>query len=308
MITEIVIVEEHKIRALIYLKQAGSSLIAFGNELNQIKASMVHGEFGKWIEANIPMKISQCQKYMAIAKSNAHPDGYLNIDTEVLLLAFEPEVREVIREELKDANRDDANEIIRALKDEMLALQKTSEEDKARIDEWRKQSIAERDAKREFEAELERVRESKTEIVYVDDSKKVSEELKAELKKTKEKLKEAQKEIIEAIKKTREDIASGKDKNINDLQARETAQMSRINYLQEELRSIESLTIAYSSHRKAQDSYKKGLTECAIALMVFDDYLPNEKQAVIWKKLLSDTQLMLNAQDLDSYQPINDYL
>ena len=175
-------------------------------------------------------------------------------------------------------------------------------------DEWRKQSLAERDANREFEAELVLLREAKTEIVYVDDAKKVSEELKAELKKTKEKLKEAQKEIIEAIKKTREDIASGKDKNINDLQARETAQMSRIDYLQKELRSIESLTIAYSSHRKAQDCYKKGLAECAIALMVFDDYPPNDKQAVIWKKLLSDTQLMLNAQDLDSYQPINDYL
>ncbi len=94
----------------------------------------------------------------------------------------------------------------------------------------RKQSLAERDAKREFEAELERVKESKTEIVYVDDSNKVSEELKAELKKVKKNLKEAHKEKIEAVKKTREDIASGKDKNINDLQARETAQMSRIDY------------------------------------------------------------------------------
>ena len=90
--TEIVTVEEHKIKALIYLKQAGSSLIAFGNELNQIKASMAHGEFGKWIEANIPMKYSQCNKYMNIAKSNVHLNGYLNIDAEVLLLAFEPEV------------------------------------------------------------------------------------------------------------------------------------------------------------------------------------------------------------------------
>jgi hypothetical protein len=152
----------------------------------------------------------------------------------------------------------------------MLALQKTSKEDKERIDEWRKQSLLERDAKREFEAELERVRESKTEIVYVDDSKKVSEELKVELKKTKEKLKEAQKEIIEAIKKTREDIANGKDKNINDLQARETAQMSRIDYLQQELNKLENLAIADSSHRKAQDCYRKALIDQAVALMVFD--------------------------------------
>ncbi len=44
---------------------------------------------------------------MAIAKSNSSPEGYLNIDSEVLLLAFEPEVREVIREKLKDDNQAD---------------------------------------------------------------------------------------------------------------------------------------------------------------------------------------------------------
>ncbi len=90
---------------LMYLNQAGSSLIAFGNELNLIKADLAHGKFGQWIGANIPVKISQCQKYMAIAKSNTHSNGYLNIDSEVLLLAFEPEIREVAREELKDNNQ-----------------------------------------------------------------------------------------------------------------------------------------------------------------------------------------------------------
>ncbi len=162
----------------------------------------------------------------------------------------------------------------------------------------RKQSLAERDAKREFEAELERVKESKTEIVYVDDSNKVSEELKAELKKVKKNLKEAHKEKTEAVKKTREDIASGKDKNINDLQARETAQMSRIDYWQKELNRLDNISIAGSSHRKAQDRYRKALIEQAVALMVFDDYPPNDEQIVVWKKLIHDTQLMINAQDL----------
>jgi hypothetical protein len=41
------------------------------------------------------MKENQCQKYMAIAKSNTHPGGYLDINSEVLLLAFDPEEREV---------------------------------------------------------------------------------------------------------------------------------------------------------------------------------------------------------------------
>ncbi|MEY3289506.1 MAG: hypothetical protein RLZZ419_1748 [Pseudomonadota bacterium] len=48
-----------------YLNQAGSSLIAFGNELNQIKAKKPHGEFIKGLEANIPMKYSQCNRHLS---------------------------------------------------------------------------------------------------------------------------------------------------------------------------------------------------------------------------------------------------
>ena len=59
---EIVTRQQHKIRALFYLNQAGSGLVAFGNESNQIKENMAHGEFGKWIKDNIPMNHSQCNK------------------------------------------------------------------------------------------------------------------------------------------------------------------------------------------------------------------------------------------------------
>ncbi|MEY3289353.1 MAG: hypothetical protein RLZZ419_1595 [Pseudomonadota bacterium] len=70
------------------------------------------------------------------------------------------------------------------------------------------------------------------EIVYVDDANKVSEELKAEIKKAKAELKEAQKEKIEVVKRIRENIASGMEKKFKELQDRETAQVSRISYLQ----------------------------------------------------------------------------
>jgi hypothetical protein len=40
---------------------------------------------------------------MNIASSNCAPERNLSIKTEVLLLAFEPEIREVAREELKDS-------------------------------------------------------------------------------------------------------------------------------------------------------------------------------------------------------------
>ena len=70
---------------------------------NLIKEKLPHGGFGKWLEDNISgMTYRQCNKYMSIAKSNTHSSGYLDINSEVLLLAFEPEAREVIREDLKD--------------------------------------------------------------------------------------------------------------------------------------------------------------------------------------------------------------
>jgi len=45
----------------------------------------------------------QCNKYMQIAKSNWNSSSNLDINSEVLLLAFEPEEREVIREDLANA-------------------------------------------------------------------------------------------------------------------------------------------------------------------------------------------------------------
>jgi hypothetical protein len=70
---------------------------------------------------------------MNIAKSNVHSSGYLDINSEVLLLAFEPEAREVIREELKGDNQEESNKIIRALKESL-------EEEKERVQNWRAQA------------------------------------------------------------------------------------------------------------------------------------------------------------------------
>ena len=53
--TEITTINEHKTKALMYLNQAGSSLIAFGNELNLIKASLPHGKFKKWLGKILPV-------------------------------------------------------------------------------------------------------------------------------------------------------------------------------------------------------------------------------------------------------------
>ena len=99
---------------------------------------MPHDEFGKWLEDNISgMNYSQCNKYMNIAKSNVHSSGYLDINSEVLLLAFEPEEREIIREELKDDNQKELTEIIRALKESL-------EEEKERVQNWRAQALEKR--------------------------------------------------------------------------------------------------------------------------------------------------------------------
>ncbi|UOA08157.1 hypothetical protein [Methylobacter sp. S3L5C] len=83
----------------------------------------------------------------------------------------------------------------------------------------------------------------------------------------------------------------GMEKTFKDLQARETGQVSRINHLQKELNKMEDRVMADERHKEAQRRYKKGLAECPIALMVFDDYPPNDEQIVVWKKLLKWTPI-----------------
>jgi hypothetical protein len=56
---------------------------------------MPHGEYLSRIEANMPVNERQCQKFVRLAKdrpellaANTNPGSYLDIDSELMLLAF----------------------------------------------------------------------------------------------------------------------------------------------------------------------------------------------------------------------------
>ncbi len=194
------------------------------------------------------------------------------------------------------------HEVITAKKvEDAVAKFKTDLElEKQRVQDWRKQDKEKRDEIQSLEIQLSNMREAKLEVVYTDDANKVSEELKEDLKHAKKKWKEAEYATIEAIKKTKEDMANGLDKVYNDKVARETAQHKRVQVLQEQINAMEGRVQADEAHNKALSSYQKALVEQAVALMVLEDFPPNEAQAAAWKKLLSNNQLMLNDQFIDS--------
>jgi Protein of unknown function (DUF3102) len=73
-------------------RSAVEHAIECGRLLIQAKASVAHGEWLPWIEANLTFGPRQAQKYMRLADRaealpNAHPDAHLTIDGAMALLA-----------------------------------------------------------------------------------------------------------------------------------------------------------------------------------------------------------------------------
>lgn len=131
MSNELMQIETHKELAIAHLNGAARNLIAFGNELNQVKELLPHGTFGQWVKDNMPMGISQCQKYMKIAKSNTHLSGLLPINTQVLLLSFS----DTEQEEVKEATQEMDSKATAAYIEELAeAKKKTSEAIKNNFD------------------------------------------------------------------------------------------------------------------------------------------------------------------------------
>jgi len=304
---ELIIIQEHKELALAHLNSAGRNLIAFGAELNIIKDSLKHGEFGNWIKDNMPMNQQQCNKYMALAKSqlsltsNYHSSGNLDINSEILLLAFAPEDREEIRETLKDSTQTEATAEIKRMK---LALESTKDraekaENQIKLanenkEQWRAQSLSERDAKRELEIEVIELRNKKPIIQFVDDTDKVREEFKGKIEKLERELKAAYQDKINAITETRESLHGGYDKTINEKQRIESSLEARIQYLSREQDILENGVGELRDHRETQKKIRQSmLTISADFSMIFDDFksLP-DSTIPDWLRITEDLQKM----------------
>jgi len=235
-----------------------------------------------------------------------NPDGFklalganLSLHSAFELLGASEAVKEQVQEKL-DQGESVSKAEIRRLKLANESTTKRAEEAEKRErealrqkEEWRSQSLNERDLKRALELELITVKQSKKEIVYVDDSEQVAKELKTLLAQTKEKLKQAQNEKIEAIRATREKLTSGMDKEFARLQAQETALNSRLAVLQAQANAIENRVLHKEAHKTEQERFKKALIEQAVALMALEDHDVDESDSQIWNKLITDTTLMI---------------
>ena len=61
-----------------YAEKAVDYAIKCGEELIKVKAELPHGEFILWIEANMPIKRNQCQKYMTLARNKELLETQIN--------------------------------------------------------------------------------------------------------------------------------------------------------------------------------------------------------------------------------------
>jgi hypothetical protein len=162
-------------------------------------------------------------------------------------------------------------------------------------EEWRLQSLAERDAKRALEAEVSGLRNQKPIIQYVDDSDKVREEFKARIEKLQRDLKEAQEGKITAIRETRDKIHSGYDSVINTKQQQESAINARLIVLKKELEEFEVLIGGKTQHLKAREKFNDHLEQCAVAMCILSEPTINDDEDGIaaWEALLKKAEVML---------------
>lgn len=78
----------------------------------KVKEAVGHGNFKKWIEDNMPISYSQCNRYLKLFQSKPEltddskvlSTRLLTLDAEYLLLStsneIETEIREVVQEEI----------------------------------------------------------------------------------------------------------------------------------------------------------------------------------------------------------------
>ena len=221
------------------------------------------------------------------------------------------QVPDDIKKQIWEQVNEEHEKLTAKMVEEAVAKYKADLElEKQRVQNWREQDKEKRDEIESLRTQMFNLREAKkpkTEICYVDNAGELTKELKQENKRLKEKLKEAQDAKIEAIKTTKENMANGLDKTYNDKVARETAQTRRVEILQEKLNKIEVQVLSVEKHKEALADYKEALIKQALALMVLDDFPPNQDQTAAWSKLLSDNQLMLDAQTLGNPETRSDH-
>lgn len=195
MSNELMQIETHKELAIAHLNGAARNLIAFGNELNQVKELLPHGTFGQWVKDNMPIGHAQCCRYMKIAKANLYSSINLPINTQVLLLSFS----DTEQEEVKEATQDMDSKATAAYIEELAEAKK-------------KHSEA---IRKNFDLQ-DLVNAHKDEATA---AKRKAEQLEKEIKETNDKLSTTVNERIEAERQNNQAVIDAKTGQIKTLQA-----------------------------------------------------------------------------------------
>ncbi len=278
-----------------------------GAALLRVKEIKPHGTFQAWVEANMPVNIRQCQKFMKLATekpelliSKAHPDALLDIDSELKLLAFEDDQQEEIRDvsnEL-DLTRKQINELTEAVKKGEQSAQ-----------EWRQQYLDQRNEARnqaervqQLERDLQKEKSKPAEVVYVDDSEQAlaqyREETQAKIQELKRQAKQAQMDLQEAKRRQQQAIQEGiasqmkaRSDEVERLQKQETALAGRIDVLQHQCNEMEDEFF----HREALQRFKDNLLDMNASLSaLWDDIVPNATATQEWINQIHKAKVMLD--------------
>ena len=278
-----------------------------GAALLRVKEIKPHGTFQAWVEANMPVNIRQCQKFMKLASekpellnSKAHPDALLDIDSELKLLAFEDDQQEEIRDvsnEL-DLTRKQINELTEAVKKGEQSAQ-----------EWRQQYLDKRNEARaqsekvtQLERELQQAKNKPADVVYVDNSeeatKQIKEELTGKIDQLKSDLSKARTDLQSVKEKQAQEVSRIVDERmkkqsneVERLQKQETALAGRIEVLQHQCNEMEDEFF----HREALQRFKDNLLNMNASLSaLWDDIVPNATATQEWINQIHKAKVMLD--------------
>ena len=139
--------------------QAVVYAVRCGAKLNAVKANLPHGQFGEWLKSGAcKVKRTQANRYMKLAddmpaliSEDYQSTGILpSVQQAIELLNAPAEIKTIVTEQIEEGETVSIAEI-KQLKEDAKRLEQSTEE-------WRGQLLAERKAKRESDAELERLK------------------------------------------------------------------------------------------------------------------------------------------------------
>lgn len=298
--------------------QLVKSAIELGEKLLAKKESLPHGQWLPWLEKFYPGSIYEASRYIKVFKeygnnSNLRLNANLTVSNAFLLISAPDEVKQEVQTKLDNGESVTQKEIQELKRKQKELDEAVKEEQQKRIaaekfaqdaskksefaireqENWRQQFFDERNDKRDLETELRKVKESKKETIYIDDSTKALEQYKEEteqkLFKLKQELKETQDAQHAEINKRVEQRLKNHTDVVEKLQKQETALTSSIDYLMQKEQELAQKIGLKADHLESRKQYKDHLEHMAIAANILFDESFDDEEKELWINLMENT-------------------